>query len=192
MNFLAHLYLSRHDDGLMIGNFIADSVKGNPENYFSGTILNGIKMHREIDFFTDNHPVNKQFAAFLRPHFGKFSGVVVDMFHDYFLATNWPLTSPLLSEFAKYIYSLMTESIQYLPEKSQILLPYMVKYNWLGSYATIDGIDTVCKGMHQRIKAENNLHLAGNFLLSNKQECFEFYNAFFPALEQEFTTNKWD
>ena len=28
MNFLAHLYLSGNDSDIMIGNFIADSVKG--------------------------------------------------------------------------------------------------------------------------------------------------------------------
>ena len=52
MNFLAHLYLSKNNTNIMIGNFIADHIRGNNFNHFSREIQQGIKLHREIDTFT--------------------------------------------------------------------------------------------------------------------------------------------
>ncbi|MFY8028687.1 MAG: ACP phosphodiesterase, partial [Bacteroidia bacterium] len=43
MNFLAHQYLSKHNHELMIGNFIADAVKGNNYEIYSEGIIQGIK-----------------------------------------------------------------------------------------------------------------------------------------------------
>ncbi len=185
MNFLAHLYLSRHNDELMIGNFIADSVKGDPSKLYEGKILEGIRMHRQIDYFTDTHPINKEYFAFLRPQFGKFSGVVADIFHDHFLAANWPLAEPSLSLFVSNTYSLMNANRDILPEKSKQMLPYMIQYNWLEGYAEIAGIDRISKGMHSRIKADNSLNTAADFLESNKEHCQLYYMQFFPELFRE-------
>ena len=56
MNFLAHIYLSGEDEGLTIGNFIADSIKGKKYLNFKKEIQKGILLHRSIDTFTDQHP----------------------------------------------------------------------------------------------------------------------------------------
>ena len=60
MNFLAHLYLSKNNKNILIGNFIADAVKGKKYKDYSKEIQTGILLHREIDNFTDNHTVVKQ------------------------------------------------------------------------------------------------------------------------------------
>ena len=57
MNFLAHLYLSGDDEEQIVGNFIADHVKGKAIESYSDGIRAGIMLHREIDVFTDSHPV---------------------------------------------------------------------------------------------------------------------------------------
>ena len=57
MNFLSHLYLSGESEGLLIGNFIADSLKGSAFNTFSPEIQKGILLHRKIDTYTDSHPI---------------------------------------------------------------------------------------------------------------------------------------
>ena len=41
----------------MIGNFIADHIKGNKYEGFSKEIQQGIFLHREIDTFTDAHAI---------------------------------------------------------------------------------------------------------------------------------------
>ena len=57
MNFLAHLYLSQDDINILIGNFIADHIRGNHYENFSKEIQQGIFLHREIDTFTDAHKI---------------------------------------------------------------------------------------------------------------------------------------
>ena len=60
MNFLAHIYLSGEDQGITIGNFIADGIKGKKYLSYSEDMQKGILLHRSIDSFTDQHPVVRQ------------------------------------------------------------------------------------------------------------------------------------
>ena len=57
MNFLAHLFLSGENEKVKIGNFIGDFVKGNKLEEYDQEIQFGIRLHREIDSYTDSHPV---------------------------------------------------------------------------------------------------------------------------------------
>jgi acyl carrier protein phosphodiesterase len=185
MNFLAHLYLAYPDEELMLGNFIADAVKGSPEKLYSGKILEGIRMHRQIDLFTDTHAINKEFNAFLRPEFGRYAAVVSDIFHDHFLAKNWKI-EPGLEGFSHQFYKLANTRKNHFPEKVQYLLPFMEKQNWLLAYASVQGIGQVCKRMSQRVKTENRMDLAQPFLESNYDSVLEFSARFYPELEREF------
>ena len=132
MNFLAHAYLSGNDDAILVGNFIADAVKGNSIDRFSEDIQKGIKLHREIDHFIDNHPVFHRSKQRLQKEYGKFSGVIIDIYYDHFLAKGWDTYSDKdLSEFALHVYRLMLENYSVLPPRSKRILPYMVIHNWL-------------------------------------------------------------
>ena len=55
MNYLAHIYLSRDDELISIGNFMADHVKGNKYKLYAPDLQKGILLHRHIDSFTDAH-----------------------------------------------------------------------------------------------------------------------------------------
>ena len=89
MNYLAHIYLSGDDDPLLkIGNFIADSVKGKAFKKYPQAIQNGIKLHREIDTFTDSHPIVFESKHRLFKKSRHYSSVIVDVLYDHFLAKN--------------------------------------------------------------------------------------------------------
>ncbi|MEQ8424061.1 MAG: DUF479 domain-containing protein, partial [Cyclobacteriaceae bacterium] len=90
MNFLAHIYLSGDNAQLMIGNFIGDFVKGkNLSARYNPDVVLGIELHRAIDEYTDSHDVVQKSKVRLRPKYRHYSGVIVDMFYDHFLAKNW-------------------------------------------------------------------------------------------------------
>ena len=89
MNFLAHTHLSQDNEDVIFGNFIADAVKGKSYLKYRKDIITGILLHRDIDTFTDRHPIVKNSKATVREHFGKYSGIVVDIYYDHFLAHNW-------------------------------------------------------------------------------------------------------
>ena len=87
MNFLAHLYLSGNDEPLMVGNFIADHIRGYDWKAFPQQIQNGILLHRFIDEYTDNHPIVEQSKALMRNTFHKYTPVISDIYFDHFFCS---------------------------------------------------------------------------------------------------------
>ena len=77
MNFLAHAFLSGDDEEILIGNFVADAIKGKSVKTYSEGIQKGIELHRSIDTFTDKHPVFQRSRDRILEKHGKFSGVII-------------------------------------------------------------------------------------------------------------------
>ena len=86
MNYLAHIHLSGDDELVTIGNFIADGIKGKNYKKFPKAIQTGILLHRKIDSFTDTHPIVRTSTSRLHENYGHYSGVIVDILYDHFLA----------------------------------------------------------------------------------------------------------
>jgi acyl carrier protein phosphodiesterase len=157
MNFLAHAYLSGNEEDILIGNFIADAVKGNSISRLSEGIQKGVRLHREIDSFTDQHPVFIRSKKRIQDSYGKFSGVVIDIYYDHFLASSWSSYSDNeLSEFALYVYNLIFENYSVLPSKSRRILPYMAIHNWLVGYSSFRDLQWVFDGMSRRSRQYNS------------------------------------
>ncbi len=187
MNFLAHQYLSKHNHELMIGNFIADAVKGNNYEIYSEGIIQGIKMHRQIDTFTDTHPITKQSRAKLMPRYKKYSGVIVDVFYDHFLAINWSsYHQQPLPDFVNEIYTLMHNNIALLPAKSQYILPYMIEHNWLLNYGKVEGIQRTLSGMAKRTAFVSYMQHATEELLAHYQDFNQEFTLFFEDAQHHF------
>lgn len=177
MNFLAHIYLSGNDKDVIIGNFIGDEVKGKSYKNYPASIQKGLLLHREIDTFTDAHPVVRQSTKRLHSKYSHYSGVIVDILYDHFLAKNWDSYSGIpLEKFADDFYRLLEESRSVLPPAILHMMPYMINGNWLVSYASIEGISEVLTNMNYRTKNRSKMNLA-------VQELQEYYTEF----ETEFT-----
>ena len=177
MNFLAHIYLSGNKDDIAIGNFISDSVRGNKYKTFPIEIQKGILLHREIDTFTDAHKIFRQSTKRLHKNYSHYAGVIVDIFYDHFLAKNWSKYSDVpLETYTTRFYKTLEDNFEILPEQVQHLMPYLLKDNWLLSYATIDGISRVLDGMNRRTKNVSKMNLA-------TKELHQYYTEF----ESEFT-----
>ena len=142
MNYLAHIYLSDEDDFIKIGNFMADAVKGNHYEEYPVGIQIGIRLHRFIDSFTDSHPVYRQSKHRLHEKFGHYSGVIMDIVYDHFLAKNWKQFSETkLEDYADIFYKLLQDNYELLTERIRGMLPYMIARNWFLNYASIAGIE---------------------------------------------------
>ena len=177
MNFLAHIYLSGDDKAITIGNFIADGIRGNDYKKFPKDIQTGIILHRHIDTFTDTHKIVRQSTKRMHKNYGHYSGVIVDILYDHFLAKNWKTYSNVpLAKYVGDFYDLLEDNFDILPTRVQKMMPYMVANNWLLSYASVDGIAKVLEGMNRRTQNRSKMNLAVN-------ELEEFYDAF----ETEFT-----
>ena len=153
MNFLAHIYLSGDNDLLKIGNFMADSIRGHKYEEYPAEIRKGILLHRAIDSFTDTHPIYRQSKHRLHEKYGHYSGVIMDIFYDHFLAKNWNMYSnEKLETYAEHFYNLLKNNYEILTERTQSMIPYMIGRNWLVSYASIEGLEMILFQMNHRTK----------------------------------------
>ncbi len=184
VNFLAHIYLSGADREVMIGNFIGDFVKGKDlEARFGSGISCGIRLHREIDFFTDRHPIVKQSKDRLREKYRHYAGVIVDIFYDHFLAKNWDAYSAqFLPDYAEECYATILSFEKILPEEVNYLLPFMIKGNWLVNYARLEGIHRALSGMARRSKFDSKMEEASIDLKRDYQAYENEFAEFFPLL----------
>ena len=183
MNYLAHVYLSGSDKDLIIGNFIADHVKGKAYLDYPETIQKGILLHRKIDDFTDHHPLFKKNVTLLFPQFRHYSRVIVDMFFDHFLAAQWELYHPdPLEDFSRQFYLLMQEYSGSLPDKTKKILPILSKYNWFVAYQSLKGLEDILFQMSQRTRFPSKMSLAVVELEKNYSKIALDFNTFFTEL----------
>lgn len=184
MNFLAHIYLSGDSDLIKIGNFMADGVRGNKHLELHSEIQKGVVLHRTIDTFTDAHPVFRQSTKRLHANYHHFSGVIVDVFYDHFLAKNWSLYSDeKLEDYVANFYNSLNTNHDLLTEKAQMMKPYMIEQNWLLSYQTIDGIEKILSQMDNRIKRESNMRFSVQELRLFYKEFEDDFTIFFDDLQ---------
>ena len=177
MNYLAHIYLSRDNNLVTIGNFMADSIRGKKYKTYPIEIQIGILLHREIDTFTDAHPIVRQSTKRLHKNYSHYSGVIVDILYDHFLAKNWLEYSKVpLDLYTEKFYEIVDSNFEILPPRIQKMMPYMMADNWLLNYASIEGIQRVLNGMNRRTKYVSGMDKA-------TFELQKFYSEF----ENEFT-----
>ena len=181
MNYLAHIYLSGDNKMIKIGNFMADSIRGKSYEVYERDIKRGILLHRSIDSFTDMHPIYRQSKHRLHSKYGHYSGVIMDIFYDHFLAKNWSLYSKTpLEEFTTDFYILLETNYEILTDKVKSIIPHMRNKNWLLSYSTIEGLQIIMNQMNYRIK--NRVPMDESI-----QELKEYYTEFESEFKLFFT-----
>ncbi|MDO9510712.1 MAG: acyl carrier protein phosphodiesterase [Bacteroidales bacterium] len=183
MNFLAHLVLSPPEKEIILGNFIADAVKGSTINTFSSCIQEGIQLHRKIDTYTDQHHAHRHSRIILQPRFAKFSGVITDIFFDHYLAKDWiRFSSENLETYTLRHYEIIEEYWEILPPITRKIFPFMKGDNWLLNYSSIDFLKRVFEGMSRRTRFKSEMEYATDFLLLHYNAFEEDFNILMPDL----------
>jgi acyl carrier protein phosphodiesterase len=190
MNFLAHLFLSgpaaraTYAD-VLVGNFIADSVPGKQVENYPPAVQAGIRLHRAIDTFTDQHPAVRRSTQRLRAAgYGKYAGVISDMFLDHFLARGFPeFSAESLVDFTQRVYALLTARQAEMPPRVQQFLPHLTRHNWLLGYAQFEGISRALAGLSRRAIAGSGMETAVVELQANYAEYEADFREFFPQLQ---------
>lgn len=183
MNFLAHIYLSGESDELKIGNFIGDFVKASDMEQYNEAINLGIRMHWAIDEFTDHHPVVQKSKERLRPKYGHYAGVIVDIYYDHFLSRNWKeYHTEELRQYVDQQYKMLENHISILPKKVVHMLPFMIKHDWLYNYQYFEGIERVMHGMANRSSFNSKMEQSVVELKKYHKEFEMEFQEFFPEL----------
>jgi len=191
MNYLAHIYLSGESDEIKVGNFIGDFVKGNKYLEYPEKVAAGIRLHRSIDSFTDQHVVVREFIQLLKPGYGRYAGIVADVFMDHFLASNWHHYSAYtLRQFSKHAHAVFLSNFGLLPFRVKQFLPFLIQHKRFESYARRENMFHVLEIMSRRTSLPANSEWAMEILHQEYDQFELLFRSFFADItdyvENEF------
>ncbi len=184
MNYLAHLHIAEESDSNLLGNLLGDFVKGDPTEQFSENIVQGIRLHRWVDAYTDSHELMLQAKSLFPTSTRRFSPIALDMFWDHCLAKNWHHFHALsLREFVRSAEKKVKDDhSSSLPERYVIVSAKMWQGRWLESYSDFDNIAFALQRMslrRERMKPLANCH---ENLADSYQELERLFFAFYPQV----------
>ncbi len=183
MNFLAHIYLSGNNEELKFGNFIGDWIKGNKYMNYEGDIRQGILLHREIDGFTDSHPIVDRSVERLRPAYGKHAAVAVDILYDHFLAKNWTDYSEVpLKKFVKEFHRFVLMHFHLLPQGARRFAFPFIRNRRLLCYADLLCFEDVLDKMAIYTSMPDKVREAMSIVIFYYSDFEEEFKVFFEDL----------
>ena len=191
MNYLAHAYLSGENDNVKVGNFLGDWVKGSDYLNYSEEIRIGIMLHRNIDTFTDSHPIVYTGASRFKTRYFRYSGIIIDILYDHYLSYNWKDFSSLpLRDYVNRLHNVMLNNFGIFPLRLQNYLPGFMNERWIERYATLDGIKEVLDAMSKRTSLPNETEFAISVMESYyddfRHEFFDFFSQIIEFVESKF------
>jgi acyl carrier protein phosphodiesterase len=182
MNYLAHIFLSGSNRQVQVGNFAGDFVKGRGFELYPADIRRGILLHREIDHFTDSHPIFLETLELLKPVFNRYSGIMADMYFDYFLASDFRKYNPEcnLRLFSYNFYLSALLNYRYLPDRVKGFIFHFIGTNRLLQYSKIEGLQTSLTIMSHYKSAAIKPQIGISFLQENEAALRTLFENFMP------------
>lgn len=186
MNWLAHLALSTQAVEFQLGNLLADQLKGNSWKGAPVAFEEGMRIHAQIDVFTDSHPqvqVSKRRLA----KKGYLKGVVVDVVYDHLLATHWHrYFKHDLDVFIARFEQQSKQNLPWLPERSSRFVERLHRYGVLASYRHFGGVEGALVGLDSRLSPRlARRELASDYIgpvRDNLADLDSDFQLFFPEL----------
>lgn len=159
MNFLAHLALAAPDEDLMAGGFLGDFIKGPIPDDMDRGITQGVQLHRSIDAYSDSHKEVSHLRRVLPDGWGRFTGIVLDLFIDHYLSANWQeFNSITLEQFVSQSKQALGTHRHIASEPALWVMDRIYKYEWLTRYADIEFTLEALRRIGSRIRFDNPLH----------------------------------
>lgn len=186
MNYLAHAVLSFGDAEILCGNMMGDFVKGTSAqmSHFPEGIQKGLRLHRQIDSFTDTHSAIRSAKQLFRPHYGLYAGALLDTVLDYFIAndTQWFAGPEALQGFVDQVHTQLASQAQYFPDRFHPVYQSMLQHNWLFHYRHPEGIQQSLKGLARKAQHIKETDTAFALFTKHTDELQQCYLQFIDEL----------
>lgn len=184
MNYLAHLHLAHLADSSLLGNIMADYVRGNPTGLYSPEIVAGIFMHRAVDRTTDTHPLVKEAKALFRDEYRRVAPITLDLVWDHFLSRHWATLEPStpLIDFVRDCRTIIEPQLCHTPEKFQELNEYLWPQQWLIRYADKSYLGKSLNGIAKRRPKLNALSGSFDDFLLQYDKLENIFFQFYPQM----------
>ncbi|WP_447555900.1 acyl carrier protein phosphodiesterase [Vreelandella sp. EE22] len=155
MNFLAHAWLARQgSNAFLLGNVIADGVKGQDLTPWPTAVAQGIRHHRRVDAWVDAHEIIKRAKERAPQGQRRYAGIALDILWDHFLARELLHTAEF-EALVERLYALLSR--EPAPNRLAQMMPALVKHDWLRNYADFDFTCRAIEGVGQRLSGPNRL-----------------------------------
>jgi acyl carrier protein phosphodiesterase len=171
MNFLAHLLTGDNGEQMLLGSQAGDFVRGRIDRH-DARLRAGIRLHRLVDIWAEDHPSFTFLRRQLSPLVGKYAPVAADMLIDHELARTWRGWSAgeTLAEFEERVGGVLLGRLDWLPPEAQRVSRMMVEGRWLSSYASEEGIASAMERMSRRLRRPFELERSMDVLNGARRE----------------------
>jgi len=177
---LGHATLSGNDDNILIGNMLGDFIKGNKYLNYPLSIQKGMRYHRLLDEYTDQHPSVRDATKLLRAEGIRYAGVFIDILFDYFIANDSTFfkNDKELEEFTLSTLGKLESAYEIMSEDMKTYFGYMIRYNWLYHYRSRSGIEKAIIGLIKRHPRLGNADEILFALFNNEEALRPMYQNF--------------
>jgi acyl carrier protein phosphodiesterase len=185
VNHLAHTLLAGNDEALQLGGMLGDFVHGTPDpTRFAPRVIDGIRLHRAIDVYTDAHAEVLAAKAQLPSPYRRYAGILLDMWFDHCLARDFSRWSgQSLALRSDELRALLRRRDRWLPPGLQRFSVYMEQNDLPAGYADRDVLGNALAGIGQRLSRANPLDSALPVLVEREAVLQRHFEAFFPQLQ---------
>jgi len=185
MNYLAHLMISPEDGLSRLGNIMADFMRDVDQESLPDKVWEGVQLHRSVDSFTDSHEVVKDLRKHFSPAKRRFSGIVLDVVFDHFLIKYWEkYSSSEFHGFVDHCYEDLWQHRELMPPRMEMVVGWMIKRDWIRSYAELDHVGRALDGLAGRLKLKHDFHGSIEEVHHNYKAIESGFLKFFPELLQ--------
>lgn len=187
---------------MQLANWYADEIKGSNWSLYPELIVNGTKLHRAMDDYTDNHPALMELKKQLYSDLPKITPIAVDLYIDHVLTKNWNIFHPkpyglFLENFYRFAYQEITEPLS-LPngelfQWSQSFKQFLAIFysrKFMHQYPLLDGLRRASFGLSRRISFPNKLADAADVYIENQIEVDQQCLLFLQQAQQHFGVHK--
>lgn len=184
MNFLAHLHLASLAQSSLLGNLLADFVRGNPDDDFAPDIVAGIYMHRRVDVLTDGLPEVTTAKRWFRPETRRVSPITLDVMWDHFVSRHWSTLNPQI-ELAEFVAHARANIVPHLPDTPPRFINlnnYLWEERWLERYSDMAFIANVLNGMASRRPKLDALRASWQDLDDHYEPLEQLFWQFYPRM----------
>lgn len=189
MNHLAHLFLAPDSELHRVGSLMGDFARGLDESRLPDATLQGLRHHRAVDAFTDQHPEVIASKSLFSSQRRRFAGVALDILYDHYLLRHWARFSDVdPHEFIPQVYEELRANRDLMPATMQSVTENIVRFDWFDSYRELSNIGFALDKVAGRIRFRNNFSGMIYEIREHDRELEARFLAFFPEL-QEFAKN---
>lgn len=180
MNLLGHLYLSQNESAeARLFNLLGDRYKGNRFESLSIEAQKGIRMHRAIDHFMDNHFAVVDLRKQLSGNLPKVAGIALDIFFDYILASQWSdYHHENLGDFLDSFFQSIEQQTVFVPDAYAPWIENLQAHKYIHRYNHFESVVAISEHLHRKLNFKTEINTAPiifSTFESRIREVFEEY-----------------